>query len=73
MDNDQESQLGTETEENKSVFACGMIRVMSQSGITIGECGDGLGERNAMLPAVLTLLPVIPREAYLVHIAIIML
>lgn len=63
MTDDQESQVGADTEEDETLFAFRMVRVVDELGAIINENRFRLFEADAVLPGIGGSLFFIPLEA----------
>lgn len=64
----QETQLKTDPQHQESVFIDRMIGVKVPNGILVKKDGLGLFEGNSVLSPVLSILCLIPFEAYVTHL-----
>jgi hypothetical protein len=70
MRHDKQPKAGRDTEDQETLFICGMIRIIDQPCPLIDEYGLGVHETHSMLAKIGCRLRWIPFEAQLAHRAI---
>jgi len=62
VDHNQGPSRGAQTEEEKTILALGVFRVVEKAAVGIAEYALGLLKPNAMLGTIGTVLPFVPFE-----------
>ena len=62
VNDDQRSRSGTHPEENESILALGMFRIMEEASVRVVENTASFLEPNSVLAAVAPVFPFVPIE-----------